>query len=68
MTSPINDVRCNAYIYRVYMYSFYGSTVVSAKTTDTFGSLLGRSQMSSAVRLEKVTTSSLNQPDSHVVP
>ena len=79
MTSPINHVRCNAYIYIAYIYRVYisrihilstDSTVLSAKATDTFGSLLGRSrsQKSSAVRLKKVTTSSSNQADSHVVP
>ena len=56
------------YIYIAFTYSFNGSTVVSVKATDTFGSLLGRSQKSSAVRLEKVTTSSSNKGDSHVVP
>ena len=61
-------MRCNAYITYTYSFYMYGSTVVSAKATDTFGSLLGRSQKSSAVRLEKVTTSSSNKGDSHVVP
>ena len=55
------------HIYIAYTYSFYGSTVVSAKATDTFGSLLRRSQKISVVRLEKVTTLSSNQADSHVV-
>ena len=30
--------------YIAFTYSFYSSTVVSAKATDTFGSLLRRSQ------------------------
>ena len=46
----------------------YGSTVVSAKATDTFGSLLGRSQKTSAVRLEKDHIELRNQADSHVAP
>ena len=68
MTSPINHMRCNAYITYTYSFYMYGSTVVSVKAMDTFGSLLGRSQKSSAVRLEKVTISSSNKGDSHVVP
>ena len=67
MTSPINHVRCNAYIYTLRIL-IYGSTVVSAKATDTFGSLLGRSQKTSAVRLEKDHIELRNQADSHVVP
>ena len=50
-------------IYIAYTYSFYGSTVVSVKATDTFGSLLGRSQKSSAVRLQKYHIELQNQAE-----
>ena len=56
-------MRCNAYITYTYSFYMYGSTVVSAKATDTFGSLLGRSQKTSAVRLEKDHIELWNQAD-----